>query len=217
MKQENIARDYNIFTGKPTKPTTHYGEIHTDDAWEPSRYYFCGNHPQFMPIALLIFGDESHYDNHGSLKTLPLCFTLSRFNETARNSVNFWRPIAFLPTLGHGRSSGDNTPVDLCLQDLHDCLSVGLQSLVKLTERGGIATTVLKTVVICKVWIHYIIGDCNGNNEFLGHNKGYNGQCKHPYCDCKCSGEDLSNPNPQCEYITPDYILEAKVASTKAT
>ena len=38
-----------------------------------------------------------------------------------------------------------------------------------------------------------------------------------PYCDCKYSGEDMSNPNPQCEYITPDYILEAKVASTKAT
>ena len=118
--------------------------------------------------------------------------------------------------MDHRRSSGDNTTVELRLQDLHDCLSVGLQSLVHLKERGKIATTVLKKVVICKVWIHYIIGDCNGNNEFLGHSKGYNGHCKHPYRDCKCSGEDMSNPNPQCEYITPDYILEAKVASTKA-
>ena len=38
LKQENIARDYNIFTGKPTKQTIHYGEIHTGDEWEPARY-----------------------------------------------------------------------------------------------------------------------------------------------------------------------------------
>ena len=89
MKEENLAPDYNVFSGKPTKPVTHYGEIHTGKAWEPARNHYCGNNPNNMPIALIIFGDKSHFDLHGHLATTPISFTLSCFNEQARNKPNF--------------------------------------------------------------------------------------------------------------------------------
>jgi len=81
MHPDNIADGYDLFTGKINGPDNHYGEIHTGDAWIPARNHFCGEHPNNMPIALVIFGDKSHLDLHGSLSTLPLTFTLSCFNE----------------------------------------------------------------------------------------------------------------------------------------
>ena len=84
MHPENFADQYDIFTGKATGPNLHYGEIHTGDSWEPARKHFCGdNYPNNMPIALLVFGDESHFDSKGTLKTMPLMFTLSLFNQRA--------------------------------------------------------------------------------------------------------------------------------------
>ena len=112
-----------------------------------------------MPIALIVFCDESHFDLHGTLKVTPLCFTLSCFNESARNRVDFWRPLAFLPTLTHGKLSKDPNTSTVNVQDEHNCISAALSSLVEITKRGGIATTVKGKAVICKVWIYYIISD----------------------------------------------------------
>jgi hypothetical protein len=58
MHPDNLADQYDIFTGKATGPNLHYGEIHTGDFWEPARKHFCGdNYPNNMPVALLVFGD----------------------------------------------------------------------------------------------------------------------------------------------------------------
>ncbi len=62
LHPDNIADQYDIFTGKATGPNLHYGEIHTGDAWEPACKHFCGDdYPNNMPIALVVFGDESHF------------------------------------------------------------------------------------------------------------------------------------------------------------
>ncbi len=64
MHPDNIADQYDIFTGIATGPNLHYGEIHTGDAWEPARKHFCGDdYPNNMPIVLIVFGDESHFDS----------------------------------------------------------------------------------------------------------------------------------------------------------
>ena len=105
MNPDNIADGYDLFTGKVNGPDNHYGEIHTGDAWIPARNHFCGEHPNNMPLALVIFGDKSHLDLHGSLSTLPLTFTLSCFNERSRNKSEFWRPLSFIPNLSYGLSS----------------------------------------------------------------------------------------------------------------
>ncbi len=101
MNEKNMAPGYDFFSGKELSKSTHYGEIHTGDAWEPARSHYCGHHPQNMPIALIIFGDKSHFDLHGALATTPISFTLSFFNQEIRNNIDFWRPIAYLPNLGH--------------------------------------------------------------------------------------------------------------------
>ena len=222
MKPENLAEGYDIFTGKSTQPETHYGEIHTGDAWEEARKHFCGDDPnsQFMPIALIIFGDKSHSDLHGVLSTTPICFTLSCFNETARNSVDFWRPMAYIPNLNYGKLSGkDKTSEDeinptTSLEDEHACILASLQSLIQLTKEGGIATKIKGRAVICKVWIHFIIGDIEGNNKWLGH-YGNNGKTAHPYRDCTCSYSAMKDADPTCTYITPAYVEAAKAKGTK--
>ncbi len=50
--------------GKATGPKLHYGGIHTGDAWEHTRKHFCGDdYPNNMPTALVMFGDESHFES----------------------------------------------------------------------------------------------------------------------------------------------------------
>ncbi len=62
-----------------------------------------------MPIALVMFGDESHFDSKGTLKVMPLMFTLSLFNQRARNDAHFWRPIGYIPNLGYGAPTKEDT------------------------------------------------------------------------------------------------------------
>jgi hypothetical protein len=105
MHHNNIAEGYDIFTGKGSEPDDFYGEIHTGDAWEPARKHFCGDDPSNMPLALVVFGDKSHLNLHGTLSTLLLTFTLSCFNKKSRNKSEFWRPLSFIPNLCYGATS----------------------------------------------------------------------------------------------------------------
>jgi hypothetical protein len=57
-----------------------------------------------------------------------------------------------------------------------------------------------------KVWIHFFIGDTEGNNKWLGHYTENRKEICHPYRDCKCEYNQLSNTNPQCVYTTLDNM-----------
>ena len=59
MKDENLARGYDIFIGDVDHdhPNNHnYGEIYTCDAQEGARSRFCGSNGQHIPLALIVFG-----------------------------------------------------------------------------------------------------------------------------------------------------------------
>lgn len=208
MHPDNIAEGYDLLTGKSTGPTDHYGEIHTGDAWDPAVCHYCGDDPRNMPIALVIFADESHFDAKGTLKTLPIMFTLTCFNLKARNNVRFWRPLAYIPNLGYGALSSSDTknidtktPATFNCQTEHNCIKAALAPLVEISKQGGIRVMVRGQQVTGKVWIHFIVGDTSGNNRWLGHfNSGSN--VERPYRDCKCKMDDMGNSNPQCQYIT---------------
>jgi hypothetical protein len=134
MTEENFADGLNIFTGKPEGVINDFGEIHTGDAWEPALQQFCSNVLHDMPLALVVFVDKSHLDLHSSLSTLPIIFTLSFFNEKSRNSIDFWRPIAFLPNLNakyltSWNSNDKKKDPALSVQDEHDCLHGAFSSL----------------------------------------------------------------------------------------
>ncbi len=50
--------------------------------------------------------------------------------------------------------------------------------------------------VTVKIWIHYFIGDTEGNYKWLGQYPRNRDGVKRPYPDCKCSFEDLKNTDP---------------------
>jgi hypothetical protein len=129
MHPNNLAEGYDIFIGKGSQPDDIYGEIHTVDAWEPARQHFCGDDLCNMPLALVIFGDKSDLDLHGTLSTLPLTFTLLCFNQQSRNKSKFWRPLSFIPNLSYGATLPKNSskPLD-SVQDEHNCSKVSFSS-----------------------------------------------------------------------------------------
>ena len=51
----NFAPDYDIFTGKPTPPIKHYGEVHICDSFEPACAKYCGDDPCNMPLPMILF------------------------------------------------------------------------------------------------------------------------------------------------------------------
>jgi hypothetical protein len=212
MKESNFAEGYNVITGEVLKDhpaNNQYGEVHTGDAWIPARNRYCQDE-QDMPVGLIIFADKSHTDLHGALSLTPIIFTLTLFNRSCRNNAKSWRPLGYIPNLSHGKGTSDKTATRDKIQDEHDCVSVVLKSLKKIKRNNGFDCKVLGTYVRVKVWIHYFIGDTEGNNKLLGQYPGNKEGVKRPYRDCNCSYDNLSNPNPQCTYRTLDDLMIAK-------
>ena len=81
MNDQYFPDGYNVLTGEETNGHANdkYGEIHTGDAWQPSRDRYCKNQND-MPVALIVFADKSHTDLHGALSFTPIIFTLTLFN-----------------------------------------------------------------------------------------------------------------------------------------
>ncbi len=178
MDKSNIAEGYNVFTGNVDDGHTankQYGEIHTGDAWLPACNRFCtpnNDNNNNMPVGLIIFGDTSHTDLHGALSLTPTIFTLTMFNRTSRNNTNFWRPLSYIPNLGYGKNKAYKTETRDKIQDEHTCLSFVFESVREIHRKGGFLATVLGREVTIKVWIHYFIGDTEGNDKWLGHYPG---------------------------------------------
>jgi hypothetical protein len=81
MNDQYFPDGYNVLTGQVTNDPANdkYGEIHTGDAWIPSRDRYC-KMPNDMPVALIVFANKSHTDLHGALSLTPIIFTLTLFN-----------------------------------------------------------------------------------------------------------------------------------------
>ena len=216
MNASNIAVGYDVFTENVDDlfPDNQcYGEVHTGDEWIKAKNLYCTNTDEIendMPIALIVFADKSHTDLHGTLSVTPLIFTLTCFNKTARNKTDFWRPLAYIPNLSFGKNKADKRETKDKVQDEHRCLSVALDSIKEIHRKGGFYAVVMGRVVKIKVWIHFFIGDTEGNNKVLGHYPGNKKQVCRPYRDCHCNYDDLTNPNPSCVYTTIAEMREAK-------
>ena len=216
MNASNIAAGYDVFTGDvdDSFPDNQcYGEVHTGDEWIKAKNRYCTNADEIdndMPIAMIVFADKTHTDLHGTLSVTPLIFTLTCFNRSARNNTDFWRPLAYVPNLSLGKNKADKRETKDKIQDEHRCLSAALESVKEIHRKGGFYATVMGRVVKIKVWIHFIIGDTEGNNKLLGHYPGNKKQVCRPYRDCRCSYDDLKNPNPSCVYTTIAEMREAK-------
>jgi hypothetical protein len=125
-----------------------------------------------MPVGLIIFGDKSHTDLQGSLALSPIIFTLTLFNRISQNNTHFWRPLAYIPNLGYGNNKAKKTNTRDEIQDKHTCLSTAFKSLREIHRIGGFQATVSSRDVKVKVWIHFFIGDTEGNNKWLRYYPG---------------------------------------------
>ena len=134
MNDSNIAAGYDVFTGNvdDSFPDNQcYGEVHTGDEWIKAKNRYCTNTDEIdndMPIALIVFGDKTHTDLHGTLSVTPIIFTLTCFNRSARNNTDFWRPLAYIPNLSLGKNKADKRETKDKIQDEHRCLSAALDS-----------------------------------------------------------------------------------------
>ncbi len=71
MPNTNFTEGYNVLTGDVNNNNLcnqKYGEVHTGDAWLPTRDRYCANpNRPTMPVGFIVFKDKSHTDLHGSL------------------------------------------------------------------------------------------------------------------------------------------------------
>jgi hypothetical protein len=125
-----------------------------------------------MPVALIVFADKSHTDLHGALSFTPIIFTLTLFNCSARNNPKFWRPMGYIPNLIYGKGTSDKTHAKDKIQDEHTCISFIFDSLKEISKEQGFICNVLGRTVRVQVWIHFFIGDTEGNNKLLGQYPG---------------------------------------------
>jgi hypothetical protein len=212
MVEDNIAPGYDLFTGNVDDAhpaNSSYGEIHTGDAWLPARDRYCGTEGKYMPCALILFADKLHTDLHSALSLTPVIMCPTFFNKATRNNPKTWRPAGYIPNLAYGKGDGGVTPIDK-VQDEHNCLSYVLKSLRDLSTSGGIRTNVMGHDVHLKLWIHFIIGDTEGNNKLLGQYQSSNSKVQQPYRDCHCSFDTMNATNPQCAYMSLADINEGK-------
>ncbi len=111
MNNSNFAKGYNVLTGEVDMNNpcnSKYSKVHTGDAWSPARNKYCTvAKQQTMPVVLIVFGDKSHTDLHGTLSLRPIIFTLTLFNQSASNNPRFWRPIGYIPNSSHGKGISD--------------------------------------------------------------------------------------------------------------
>ena len=216
MNESNFAEGFNVVTGAVDHNNPHnskYGEVHTGDAWEPAKSRYCEPDDtglQSMPVALIVFGDKSHTDLHGTLALTPVIFTLSLFNRAARNNTKFWRPLGYIPNLSAQKGVADKRLTKDKLQDEHTCLAAIFKSLCDINRSGGFNLYIFGREVRVKAWIHYFIGDTEGNNKWLGQYPGNREGVQRPYRDCTCSFDQLESSNPRCQYIRLEDIREGR-------
>ncbi len=139
-----------------------------------------------------------------------IIFTLTLFNWTSRNDTRFWRPIGDIPNLTYGKGGADRRKTSDKLQDEHTCLSCIFESLHKITREGGFDLVGLGQNVHVQVWIHYFIGDTEGNNKWLGQYYGNREGVQQPYRNCKYTFDNLNHTKPNCIYLTLEDIKEMK-------
>ena len=92
-----------------------------------------------MPISLIVFGDKTYTDLHGALSVTPIIFTLTLFNNASRNNPAFWRPLAYIPNLTHGKAKSNKTQPQVKVQDEHRCLALVFKSLCELNKSKAVS------------------------------------------------------------------------------
>ena len=143
MRKENLAPDYDPFTGKSTIANPPLDEIHTGSLWAAACQKYCGNDPNAFPLALVCFYDKTHTDLHGSLACAPFICTPSFLNRDCHNDDSNYMVLGYIPNLGHGKGKAKKQTSTMRLQDEHDCLALITKQIIQIQTNGGFWTEVM--------------------------------------------------------------------------
>ena len=80
--------------------------------------------------------------------------------------------VGYIPNLSFGKGISDKTSTRDKIQDEHNCISLVFRSLRKIDLDNGFDYIMKDKSVRVKIWIHFIIGDTEGNNKMLGQYPG---------------------------------------------
>ena len=206
-----LQRDmtYDIWTGKG-EPSNQFSEIHTGDLWEPARARFIGDDTEKFPMPLTVFCDKTQTCSKGTLSVAPFMVTFTFLNLSTRRKAHATFPIGLVPNIKLGKSSNNKelTTQDRLSQesvlDEHNYLYAILEGMIENAKHEGKYQMVFGKKKKCVVWIHFIIGDIEGNNKLAGafacNTSAVQRQCR--YCTCR----DLVKTNIQCEWVTVEEV-----------
>lgn len=209
MKSENIAKGYNIWTGKGTSSNT-YGEIHEGEKWDEAWQLHMADNPTGTKFALsvVIFYDETHTVNDESLQVAPILAHFTWWNLETRSKTYVNMPIGFIPNLKYGLSKYHKKQTGHGLQDEHDCLYAVFEEMIDISNRGGVEMTVMGREVIGVPWVHYVITDMKGANRLIAGYNDNSGRSSRVNRHCKCG--NLKSLDFNCEWVTVEEINESK-------
>ena len=220
VNKDTIAVGYDIWTGK-AEPSNQYSEIHTGDLWEPARARFIGDDTEKFPMPLTVFYDKTQTCSKGTLSVAPFMVTFTFLNRTTRRKTYATFPIGLVPNLKLGKSSDNkelstqDTLSQESVLDEHNCLYAILEGMIENAKNEGEYRMVFGKKKKCVVWIHFIIGDIEGNNRLAGAYACNTSAVQKPYRCCKC--RDLDNTDIQCEWVTTEEVSMYKAGVKEFT
>ena len=61
--------------------------------------------------------------------------------------------------------------------------------------------------ITLNIWIHLITGDTLGHNDLCGYNNS--GSSNLPIRNCRCTWDDVDDPDPVCQFTTLQEVENA--------
>jgi hypothetical protein len=208
LRVENIAANYDPFTGESTITNPPLDEINTGTIWDAACKHYCCNNLNAFPLVMVCFYDKTHTDLHGLLACAPFTCTPAFLNRVRHNDDSNKMVLGYIPNLGHGKGRVKRQTSTMRLQDEHDCLALITKQIIQIQTNIGFWSEVMGKKVCVKVWIHFITGDTLGHNNLIEHMHGF--IMKYPYRDYKCELHELSESRPKCNLVTLDEIRNAR-------
>jgi hypothetical protein len=150
MHVENIAANYDPFTGKSTITNPPLDEIHTGTMWDAAWKNYCGNNPNAFPPVLVCLYNKTHTDLHGLLACAPFICTLAFLNRDCRNDDSNYMVLGYIPNLGHGKGKEKRQTSSMRLQDEHDCLALITKQKIQIQTNSGFWTEVMGKKYMCQ-------------------------------------------------------------------
>ena len=135
--------------------------------------------------------------------------TIAFLNLETRKKTYVSFPIGLVPNLSHGISKNEKVSSVESVNDEHLCLHVVLQGLIDIERKKGFKLNILGRTVNARPWIHFIIGDTEGNNKLCAAYTSNNGTTARPNRMCKCDRYLYFEP-PECKFVEISEFTDMK-------